>query len=123
MNVRVLRRHNAGVGKVPYTEDMAYKDWAPYSYLDGFHGDLGTKGSTNERAWLAPARDSSKGLEVLLPKGCVTGACAMQVKNVLQIPVESATLKFKCVFSLLREFCRSLNRRRSTCSIIVILLR
>lgn len=96
-------RQDESGARAPYTEELAYKDWAPYTYLDGFHGDMQTRGSNNERAWKVPARDSSRGLEVVLPKGCVTGACAMQVKSVLHLPVESATLKFKCASP--RAFC------------------
>ena len=44
--------------------------------------------------------DQSTALEVLLPEGCVTGECAMQAKHSLLLPVESATLKFKCASPL-----------------------
>lgn len=88
-----------GSDDLPYTESLAYQDWAPYSYLDGFHGDESTGGSNNERA-LLKHDGGSKVLDVLLPKGCVTGACAMQTKSALITPVDSATLKFKCGFPL-----------------------
>lgn len=75
---------------------MAYKDFSPYVYLDGFNGDENTRGTTNERAWEVPAADAtSLALEVLLPEGCVTGSCAMQAKSMLLLPTDSATLKFK----------------------------
>ena len=79
---------------MPYVEALAYQDWAPYSYLDGFFGDDGTRGSDNERA-IAVLDGNSRYLEVKLPEGCVTSMCAMQTKSLLLLPVESATLKFK----------------------------
>lgn len=82
--------------RIPYTQDLAYKDFAPYVYLDGFHGDEKTRGTNNKRAWEVPAADnSSLALEVVLPKGCVTAECAMQAKSMLLLPTESATLKFR----------------------------
>jgi hypothetical protein len=80
---------------VPFEEELAYQDFAPYSYLDGFHGDGSTRGTNNERAY-AVQEGSTRVLEVMLPEGCVTSACAMQVKSVLMEPVEEATLKFRC---------------------------
>ena len=76
-------------------ETLAYQDWAPYSYLDGFFGDDSTRGSVNDRA-VAVSQGGSRYLEVKLPKGCVTSMCAMQTKSALLMPMESATLKFKC---------------------------
>lgn len=82
--------------KIPYTEDLAYADFAPYVYLDGFNGDDKTRGTNNKRAWEVPAEDpASLALEVVLPKGCVTAECAMQAKSMLLLPTDSATLKFK----------------------------
>ena len=80
---------------IPYVYDLVYPDFAPYRYLDGYHSDPSTAGVTNERAQLV-TEESSKVLDVLLPEGCVTSACAMQAKTVLTLPTESATLKFKC---------------------------
>ena len=98
---------------IPYVEDLAYPDWAPYSYLDGFHGDPSTAGTTNQRANLI-TESGSKVLEVLLPEGCVTSKCAMQVKSKLLLPVDSATLKFKCV-SLPATRAAHCNRCRNAC--------
>lgn len=78
-------------------ETLAYQDWAPYSYLDGFHGDQSTRGNVNDRA-VAVSNGDSRYLEVKLPEGCVTSMCAMQAKSHLLLPVDSATLKFKCGF-------------------------
>ena len=85
---------------MPYTESLAYQDWAPYSYLDGFYDDPSTGGFNNQRAVLKH-EGVSKVLDVLLPEGCVTSACAMQTKSALITPVDSATLKFKCAPPLL----------------------
>lgn len=90
----VVCRNNVTGGKLPYTEDLAFRDWAPYTFLDGFHGDPNTRGFTNERAFEV-LDGGSTALEVLLPEGCVTGECAMQAKNRLLLPVESATLKYR----------------------------
>ena len=90
----MCRESNTGA-RTPYTEELAFRDWAPYTFLDGFHGDVNTRGFTNERAFVVQEEESTA-LEVLLPKGCVTGECAMQAKNSLLLPVESATLKYRC---------------------------
>lgn len=74
---------------------MAYSDWAPYSYLDGFYNDPSTKGTTNKRATVIH-EGSNTVLDVLLPKGCVKSACAMQVKSGLPVELEEATLKYMC---------------------------
>lgn len=75
---------------------MAYRDWAPYTFLDGFHADNETQGTTNERAFEVQDGGSTT-IQVLLPEGCVGTACAMQAKSKLLLPEDSATLKFKCV--------------------------
>lgn len=90
----VLRASRIGSEDIPYTETLAYQDWAPYGYLDGFYDDASTSGTTNKRAALVTEGDS-KTLQVLLPKGCVTSMCAMQAKSSLILPTDSATLKFK----------------------------
>lgn len=95
IKIHLQCRNELERGQLPYTEELAYHDWAPYTYLDGFFGDPNTRGDTNERAYLVET-DESTALEVLLPKGCVTGECAMQAKNRLLLPVDSATLKFRC---------------------------
>lgn len=82
---------------IPYTETLAYHDWAPYSYLDGFYDDPSTIGSDNKRATLI--RDNSTThLRVKLPAGCVKSECAMQTKSALIEPVDEATLKFSVRF-------------------------
>lgn len=81
----------------PYTEELAEMDFLPASYMDGTHGDPSTKGSTNERAFIRDAR-GGRVLEVLLPKGCVTSACAMQAKMLLPQAMEEATLVYKVRF-------------------------
>ena len=103
----LCRVSRIGSDNIPYVETMAYQDWAPYTYLDGFYDDPSTRGTTNKRAELVTEGDS-KGLQVLLPEGCVTGACAMQAKTVMIVPVESATLRFKYA--------------RASCCITVLLL-
>ena len=82
--------------RVDYKEELAYQDFAPYAYLDGFHSDDSTRGTNNERAF-AVQEGSSRVLEVVLPEGCVTSACAMQSKSVMMMPVDEATLKFRHV--------------------------
>jgi hypothetical protein len=82
--------------ELPYTEAIAYQDWAPYKYLDGFYDDPSTRGTTNKRA-LAVMEGDNRVLQVMLPEGCVTSECAMQAKSSLMMRTESATLKFKCV--------------------------
>lgn len=82
--------------RVEYKEELAYQDFAPYAYLDGFHSDDSTRGTNNERAF-AVQEGTSRVLEVVLPEGCVTSACAMQSKSVMMMPVEEATLKFRLV--------------------------
>lgn len=96
--------------KAPYTEELAYQDWAPYTFLDGFHGDINTRGFTNERSFRVQDGGSTA-LEVLLPEGCVTGECAMQAKNSLFLPVESATLKYRHDATPLPTACVSLCHR------------
>jgi hypothetical protein len=108
-----LCREDRNGDRIPYTEDLAYKDFAPYVYLDGFNGDDKTRGTTNERAWEVPAGNSSMALEVILPKGCVTSECAMQAKSMLLLPTESATLKFRCArlstpCKVLQRLCHSI---------------
>jgi hypothetical protein len=102
----VLRASRIGSADLPYTEELAYQDWAPYSYLDGFYDDPSTRGTTNKRAALVMEGDS-KTLQVLLPTGCVTSMCAMQAKSSLILPSDSATLKFK--YGSLRCFCIGLS--------------
>lgn len=91
-----------------YTENLAYKDFAPYSYLDGFYDDPSTRGTTNKRATLVAETGDNKALQVLLPQGCVTSECAMQAKHVFIQPSESVTLKFRCAR------CRKAHDRRSS---------
>ena len=79
-----------GDASIPYEELLAYQDWAPYVYLDGYYNDPSTAGTTNKRATLVTT-EGSKALQVLLPQGCVTSKCAMQVKTAMILPVESAT--------------------------------
>lgn len=83
--------------RVPYVQELAYQDFAPYSYLDGFHSDSSTRGTNNERAY-AVQQGASRVLEVMLPEGCVTSECAMQSKSLMVMPVDSATLKFRMRF-------------------------
>lgn len=90
--------------RVPYVQELAYQDFAPYAYLDGFHSDDSTRGTNNERAF-AVQEGPSRVLEVVLPEGCVTSACAMQSKSVMMMPVDEATLKFRCYSSLLGQLC------------------
>jgi hypothetical protein len=78
-----------------YTETLAYQDFAPWSYLDGFFDDPSTRGTTNKRAKLVTEDGDNKILQVMLPEGCVTSECAMQAKHVFIQPTESATLKFR----------------------------
>ena len=103
---------------MPYTEELAYRDWAPYTYLDGFFEDPNTRGDNNRRAYLVET-DQSTALEVLLPEGCVTGECAMQAKNALLLPVESATLKFKCASLLATSVLVPFKDAPPPCTILV----
>ena len=96
---------------VPYTEDLATQDWAPYSYLDGFWGDKTTKGSNQQRARLI-VNGKKTTLEVELPKGCVATECGMQAKAVLSESLEEATMQYMCVsitdiaFKIKLDMCR-----------------
>lgn len=87
---------------LPYTETLAYHDWAPYSYLDGFYDDPSTIGTDNRRASLVNSTDSTHvgnpHLRVKLPAGCVKSECAMQTKSALLQPLDQATLKFSVRF-------------------------
>jgi hypothetical protein len=85
-------------GVTEYTETHAETDWLPSSYMDGYFGDPSTKGSTNERAFIRTDDQSEKALEVLLPKGCVTSACAFQTKSLLPSALDSATLSYMVKF-------------------------
>jgi hypothetical protein len=97
----ICRVSRLGKAPIPYEELLAYQDWAPYIYLDGYWGDPSATGTTNKRAQLIQEGDS-KVLEVLLPQGCLTNKCAMQVKSALVLPTDSATLKFKCALGTAR---------------------
>jgi hypothetical protein len=88
---------------IPFVEELAYQDFAPYSYMDGFWGDEATRGDNNKRASAIQEGDS-RTLEVILPQGCVTSGCAMQAKSLLLLPVDEATLKFKCAHSITTTF-------------------
>jgi hypothetical protein len=85
-------------GAVEYTESRAEVDWLPASYMDGYYGDPSTKGSTNERAFIRSDAAVGNALEVRLPKGCVGTSCAFQVKSLLPMALESATLSYKVKF-------------------------
>jgi hypothetical protein len=89
-------------GVTEYTESVAESDWLPATYMDGYHGDPSTKGSTNERAFIRDDDEVGKALEVLLPKGCVTSACAFQTKSLLPKPIDSGTLSYMLRFG--RDF-------------------
>jgi hypothetical protein len=91
----VRRVSRIGDKNIPYTETLAYQDWAPFSYLDGYYDDPSTGGTNKRRAELI-TEGATKKLQVHLPKGCYTSACAMQIKSAMVVPTESATLKFKC---------------------------
>lgn len=95
---------------MPYVQELAYQDFAPYSYLDGFHSDSSTRGTNNERVY-AVQQGASRVLEVMLPEGCVTSECAMQSKSLMVMPVDSATLKFRYFYVFERR------RTRSCCKI------
>lgn len=82
----------------PYDVVRAKQDWAPHTYMDGWHGDLSTKGTDKERAWIVSDDRNGSALRLTYPRGCTTSACAMQAKTLLARPVVDATLQFKVKF-------------------------
>lgn len=87
-------------GDDPYTYERALKDFAPYTYLDGYYAD--NTPSRQPGSWPHVVSEASTAaLQINLPKGCTGSKCALQSKTLLPQPLESATLKYKCVLPLL----------------------